>query len=155
MRNKTVIIIVLLLLVGVGVWYSKSRSSISSPAPAASQDPEDRGPRETKGGGSYTPYKSGILEETKDKRRVLFFYANWCPTCKPADKSFTENISDIPEGVALIRVNYNDTDTDSEEEELAKKYEVTYQHTFVEIDMDGKAVQRWNGGDFEDFLSNL
>jgi thioredoxin 1 len=155
MNNKILIFVVIILLSTAGFWYFKANKNISAPTPLATQDPEDKGPREIKGGGSYSPYSSGVLEENKDKRRILFFYANWCPTCKPADKSFTENISNIPEGIVVIRVNYNDPDTDSEEEELAKKYEVTYQHTFVEIDGEGKAVQRWNGGNFEDFLSNL
>lgn len=103
----------------------------------------------------YAPYTAQLLADSVNDRRVLFFYANWCPTCIPADKSFSEGISQIPEDVTLIRVNYNDTETDQEEKDLAKKYGVTYQHTFVQIDSDGNAVKKWNGGKIEELLNNL
>ncbi len=105
--------------------------------------------------GRYVEYKSGTLEMNKDKRRVLYFYANWCPTCRPADANFKANVDKIPEDVVVVRVNYDDSDTDEEEEQLADKYGITYQHTFVEIDGDGKEVQKWNGGAMDELLSRL
>lgn len=104
---------------------------------------------------AYTPYERGILEKTSSYKRVLFFYANWCPTCKPADASFQANEGKIPDGVRLIRVNYNDTDTDDEEKKLADTYGVTYQHTFIQIDADGKVVTKWNGGQIDELLSRI
>lgn len=105
--------------------------------------------------GSYVPYTAASLADAAAHKRVLFFYANWCPTCKPADAAFEANKDKIPEGVALIRVNYNDTDTDQEEKDLAKKYQVTYQHTFVQIDSSGKEVTRWNGGQIKELTQNI
>jgi thioredoxin-related protein len=52
-------------------------------------------------------------------------------------------------------VNYNDTATDQAEKELAKKYGVTYQHTFVQIDAEGNEVTKWNGGKIEELLHNI
>lgn len=103
----------------------------------------------------YVEYSKVALEKATTNRRVLFFYASWCPTCKPADASFTQNASKIPENVTLLRVNYNDPDTDQEEKELAKKYGITYQHTFVQIDSTGKEVTKWNGGQIDELLSNI
>lgn len=105
--------------------------------------------------GDYLPYSKSVLDNAASKRRVLFFYANWCPTCRPADSSFTQNTSQIPVDVVLIRVNYNDTQTDQEEKDLAAKYGVTYQHTFVQIDESGNEVTKWNGGQIEELLTNL
>lgn len=34
-------------------------------------------------------------------------------------------------------------------------YGVTYQHTFVQIDENGDALAKWNGGDVEKLLSNV
>jgi thiol-disulfide isomerase/thioredoxin len=82
----------------------------------------------------YVEYSNNILENNANKSRVLFFYANWCPTCIPADVNFKENASSIPEEVLLIRVNYNDNETTQDEKDLAKEFGVTYQHTFVQID---------------------
>ena len=103
----------------------------------------------------YIEYSKVAVEKAATNRRVLFFYASWCPTCKPADASFTQNVSKIPEDVTLLRVNYNDPDTDQEEKDLAKKYGITYQHTFVQIDNTGKEVTKWNGGKIDELLSNI
>lgn len=103
----------------------------------------------------YVEYSSKVLADSANTKRVLFFYANWCPTCRPADANFKANIGKIPTGVTLIRVNYNDSDTDAEEKALADKYEVTYQHTFIQIDKDGNPVTRWNGGQIGELLANI
>lgn len=103
----------------------------------------------------YVEYAGGVLDTLKDKKRVLFFYANWCPVCKPADESFRVNENKIPEDVVVIRVNYNDSETDQEEKDLAKKYGISYQHTYVQIDANGNEVSKWNGGQIDELLSNL
>lgn len=103
----------------------------------------------------YVLFSPEVLSATAHTRRVLFFYANWCPTCRPADARFTEDMSQIPSDVTLIRVNYNDTDTDQAEKDLARQYGITYQHTFVQIDGDGAVVTQWNGGQIDELNSNL
>jgi len=103
----------------------------------------------------YVEYSKTALDQAATNRRVLYFYANWCPICKPADADFKANSSKIPADVTVIRVNYNDTDTDQEEKELAKKYAITYQHTFVQIDGLGKEVTKWNGGKTDELLANI
>lgn len=103
----------------------------------------------------YVAYSKKALDEASNKRRVLYFYANWCPICRPADLNFKENANKIPEDVVVIRVNYNDSDTDQEEKDLAQKYGVTYQHTFVQIDAEGKKITAWNGGQIDELLKNI
>jgi len=103
----------------------------------------------------YVEYSKATLDNASSTRRILFFYASWCPTCKAADASFKENESKIPEDVTLIRVNYNDPDTDQEEKDLAKKYSITYQHTYVQIDETGKEITLWNGGQIDELLSTM
>ncbi|MEO8581420.1 MAG: thioredoxin domain-containing protein [Patescibacteria group bacterium] len=105
--------------------------------------------------GRYEPFTPEVLADASNSRRVLFFYANWCPTCKPANESFIKNEQLIPQDVKLIRVNYNDSDTDQTEKDLAKKYAVTYQHTYVQIDAQGNELKKWNGGEIEELLSNI
>lgn len=103
----------------------------------------------------YVEYSKEVLSAAAGTRRVIFFYANWCPTCRPTDVNFKENLAKIPEDVTVVRVNYNDTDTDQEEKDLATKYGVTYQHTFVQIDRNGEVVTRWNGGQIDELLSKI
>lgn len=100
----------------------------------------------------YVEFSENNVEEYSNKKRVLFFYANWCPTCKPADKDFILKEMDIPQDMVVIRVNYNDSDTDKQEKNLAAKYGVTYQHTFVLIDTNGEIVTKWNGGGFDELI---
>jgi thiol-disulfide isomerase/thioredoxin len=94
----------------------------------------------------YLDYDEESFEEAKDKKRVLFFYANWCPTCRPVDKEINEKVQQIPEDTVVFKVDY---DT---EDELKEKYVITYQHTFVYVDETGAEISKWNGGDFGDIL---
>lgn len=103
----------------------------------------------------YQAFNPEVLEATADTKRVLFFYASWCPTCRPADAAFSTNETEIPDGVSVIRVNYNDSETDEAERELAQKYGVTYQHTFVQIDAAGNQMAKWNGGSLAELQANI
>lgn len=103
----------------------------------------------------YKIYNKSDFESTTGKKRVLFFYANWCETCRPADADFKANESSFPEDLVLFRVNYNDPDTDQEEKDLARKYGITYQHTFVLVDGEGNVIKKWNGGQTEKLLSSV
>lgn len=105
--------------------------------------------------GSYVEYSKEELEKSADKRRVLFFYASWCPTCRPTDTNLKANLDKLPEDLKVIRVNYNDPETDQEEKDLARKYGITYQHTFVQIDSEGKEITKWNGGQLPELLANI
>ncbi len=79
---------------------------------------------------------------------VLFFFASWCPTCRSAREEFT-NRQDELKKINIILVDY-DNSTD-----LQKKYGVTYQHTFVQIDGNGEAIVKWNGGATDTLLANV
>lgn len=140
-------------LIGVG---EKTKSSDESTINPADTDGSDL----AAGGGimermKYFEFSEAGFEGAASEKRVLFFYANWCPTCRPTDAEFSANMDQIPDGAVVIRVNYNDPDTDSLESELAKKYGVTYQHTFVQIDENGSVVTKWNGGKTKELLENI
>lgn len=167
MKNTSMIVIAIFVLVvgGVGAYTlmnrdaSMTKSDTMEKTEVVMQNDEpivtDSDEKMMKKTGRYEPFSPEVLTSSANTRRVLFFYANWCPTCKPANTSFTENMSQIPTDVTLIRVNYNDTETDQAEKDLAKKYGVTYQHTFIQIDANGTEVTKWNGGQIEELLSNL
>lgn len=111
--------------------------------------------RETQLKGKYMTFSREVFNESTDNKRVLFFYANWCPTCRPVDQELNLSENKIPEDLVIFRVNYNDSDTDQEEKNLADDYEITYQHTFVQIDKGGKVVNKWNGGGLSELLDNI
>lgn len=156
-RNIVVVAVILFVIVGIflgsrflggtedGQWVESPLVTGVSENTTGSDASTDR----------YIEYSETFFNSVSDKRRVLFFYANWCPTCRPADASFSENESQIPEDVVLFRINYNDSNTDDAEKDLAQQYGVTYQHTFVQIDGNGKEITKWNGGQIEELLANL
>ena len=172
--SKQIIIVgtILLVLVGGGLYLVASRSQNNKQVEMTQENNEEtpEGITQEKNNASdekaddtittanssrYVEYSETALEKNRDKRRVLFFYASWCPTCRIADPDLKENTHKLPEGLVVLRINYNDPDTDQEEKELAKKYGITYQHTFVQIDSQGKEITKWNGGDTEELLKRI
>lgn len=70
---------------------------------------------------------------------VLFFNASWCSTCKVARDNFEASLSQIPEDMTLVVVDFDDS------ESLRVKYGVTIQHTFVQVDDNGELLKKWSG----------
>jgi thiol-disulfide isomerase/thioredoxin len=100
--------------------------------------------------GSYIDYSPAALAEaTKNGKAVLFFWASWCPFCKTANEAFMSRASEIPSGITILKTNY---DT---EKELKTKYGITYQHTFVQVDAEGKMLTKWNGEDIDALKANI
>ena len=90
--------------------------------------------------GSYESYEaSKITMATATHKVVLFFRASWCPTCIALDKDIKANLKAIPESLTILDVKYDNST------ELKKKYGVTYQHTFVQVDAQGNLLKKWSG----------
>ena len=70
---------------------------------------------------------------------VLFFNAAWCSTCKEARENLEADPAAIPAGLTIVTVDFDDSD------ELKRKYGVTVQHTFVQVDAEGNEITKWNG----------
>jgi thioredoxin 1 len=85
--------------------------------------------------------------KTADGPVVLFFFADWCPTCQAALKNLKADKEKLGDITVLI-VNYD------REKELKRKYGVTYQHTYVQIDSRGNSIALWNGGGIDGILTN-
>jgi thiol-disulfide isomerase/thioredoxin len=101
-------------------------SQIETPAPEAAVQ-------------SYVTTTGDELASITGDKRVLFFHASWCPTCKSLDKEISSTVSEIPAGTTIARLDF-DKETD-----LRKKYGVTVQHTLVQIDAEGNEVAKWSG----------
>lgn len=152
--NKTIITagIVILAFVGGG-WYMVSQQSQQREEPKVTE--EKAVMMDENSSSRYVEYSKTVLDQAVNNRRVLYFYASWCPTCRSADADFKANTSKIPKDLIVVRVNYNDPETDKEEKDLAEKYGITYQHTFVQIDSQGKEVTKWNGGQTDELFANI
>ncbi len=90
--------------------------------------------------GSYEAYSSEkVILASATHDVVLFFRASWCPTCIAVDKDIKANLGKIPASLSILYVNYDNSS------DLKKKYGVTYQHTFVQVDKDGNMIKKWSG----------
>ena len=93
---------------------------------------------------------------------VLYFYANWCPTCKKELREATQPAFDQLSGIDNVvgfRVNYNDNETDSFERDLARQFGVAYQHTKVLLNTEGERVsknpQSWDTSEYIAQITSL
>lgn len=88
--------------------------------------------------GSYEAYAPEKLALASSGDVLIFFHAPWCPICQALEKEITANPTGIPAGLTILKVDF-DTATS-----LRKKYGVTLQHTFVQVQADGSAIQKWS-----------
>lgn len=115
-----------------------AETASSSSAPAAMADGGSSAPgARVETAGSYGAYSPSVLRN--GQKKVLFFHAAWCPTCKHADAQLTAWYATHPFPLSTYKVDY---DT---EKELKATYGVTYQHTFVLVDGEGKALKIMEG----------
>ena len=93
------------------------------------------------GQGSYISYESyeSAPNLYENSEVILFFNASWCSTCKVARDNFEASLDQIPADLAIVVVDFDNSD------DLRKRYGVTLQHTFVQIDSNGDALKKWSG----------
>ncbi len=73
------------------------------------------------------------------KKVILYFHADWCPTCVALEKDIAANPNGIPVDTLLLKIDY---DTESE---LKRKYKVVTQHTNIYLNWDGTEESRLLG----------
>jgi thioredoxin 1 len=95
----------------------------------------------------YTDYSSKAFEAAASQKRVLFFAASWCPTCRAANADITAKLGQIPKEVVIFKVDYD------KETALKTKYGITRQHTFVLVDPKGMGAKKWSGGNLAEILA--
>lgn len=119
-------------------------------------DSMEKDAMEKESASTYVEYSPQALADAElaqqsGRKVVLFFHASWCPFCKEADADFKANINSdkFPKNTTVIKTDY-DTQT-----ELKKKYGVTTQHTFVQIDSEGKQITKWISGKTAELKINI
>jgi thiol-disulfide isomerase/thioredoxin len=91
-------------------------------------------------GATYEAYSPEKLANAEAGNVVLFFRAGWCPTCRTVDADIKANMNNIPANLTILDVDYDKSS------DLKKKYGVTTQHTFVQVDSKGNLIKKWMGG---------
>ncbi|MEK7595009.1 MAG: thioredoxin domain-containing protein [Patescibacteria group bacterium] len=150
MNNKIFLPLGVLGLVFVGffVFLSYQNAGNLGTSSLKQQPPLENNQATSVKNGRYIDYSRENLDTAKGFKRVYFFHAKWCPSCKTANSEFMEKASLIPQDVVLLKIDY-DSETD-----LKAKYAITYQHTFVYVDEGGKEIKKWNGGGIKELTEN-
>lgn len=145
MNNKALFIVGFAVL-GGAYFFSQSQNTKSTPTTPSTTitQPEISGATQSR----YVTYSKSAFDAARGKKRVYYFHAPWCPTCVPTDKEFQANSQKIPEDIVLFKTDY-DSSVD-----LKKQYTITYQHTFVLVDENGKEIRKWNGGAIDELVTN-
>lgn len=91
-------------------------------------------------GGRYERYTPELVAASEGKDIVIFFKANWCPSCRLLDAHIKANRDRIPENVLILEADYD------REGDLKRTYGVTVQHTLVLVASDGSLRKKWSGG---------
>ena len=116
-------------------------TAVDPPTPAGtpSATPDSSAPATSAAPGAYLTLAEyeGRKSEREGTKVVYFFHASWCPTCRAAEKAILRD--GIPAGLTVVKVDY-DGDTD-----LRRRYGVTTQHTFVQVDRAGAPLTKWTG----------
>jgi len=87
----------------------------------------------------YTLYNQDKLANAKNGKVVLFFHANWCPSCKALDTNIKDNIKNIPNNLLILKVDYDSSNS------LKQKYGITSQHTLVQVNENGDLIKSSKG----------
>ena len=152
--SKTILLSLFVLLSAcTPIITSQNTNTENTPANVSPQQPSeidnqpDNNPRTVS--AKYQSYLPDSYIQAEGKKRILFFHATWCPTCKQANQDIETNLSQIPEDVVIFKTDY-DTET-----QLKSKYGITYQHTFVLVDDQGNPLKKWNGGGVDKILENI
>lgn len=153
-------IIIVILLAGAGLYYFSSQPKSNQtteiqPSDSVVNQTSTNSAQQNLYGAYVTGMAANGYKNAAGDTIVLFFYADWCPTCRPVDAEFKNRIKEIPAGIEIYRIHYNDQETDDTAKALAEKYGVTYQHTFVQIDKYGNEITKWNGGGLDNLLSKI
>jgi thioredoxin 1 len=124
-----------------GVAEKATSGAEASPSKKPKNQSKDENSATASQPGSYLTLLDYQASQSKyvEDDVVLFFNANWCATCKVARDNIESNLDSIPSNLVIVVVDF-DSETD-----LRKKYGVTIQHTFVQIDQNGEQLAKWSG----------
>ena len=154
-KNIIIVFVIVFGFGGLSVYLNQSESSTET-ATATSENElvvaggTDVSESDISDAGSYQLYSEAAVAASTADKKILFFHATWCPSCKVTDADLKDSLADIPPNVAIFKTDY-DTET-----ALRQKHGVTLQHSYVLLDENGGTAKRWiNSRLLEDILAEL
>ena len=146
--TKMLIIGAVIVLLGGVSWFAVSQNGgedamMEKPSDTEAMESKDEEAMTDTGDammskGSYETYSPEKLALAASGDVLLFFHAAWCPICRGIEAEIKADMSTIPDGVHILKVDYDTAIA------LRQKYGVTVQHTFVQVDTSGNALQKFS-----------
>lgn len=96
--------------------------------------------------GTFTDFDEATFASAKGSR-ILFFHAPWCFQCREIEKDIKANLSQIPAGTTIYKIDYDSN------QDLRKKYGVKLQTSFLKFDADGKVIKNFVAYDEPSFAN--
>ena len=84
--------------------------------------------------GAYLAYSPELVANSNADKIVLFFHADWCPSCRALDRNIISNADDIPADVEIYKVDYD------QETALRQQYGIVRQHSVLTVSSNGEAT---------------
>ena len=148
--TKGIITLAIVILLSVGIYFAVSGTGNQETSQTDTTNTPSSSVNETSGTsqltelptlqpaqevGSYLPYSEETLANA-DGNVVLFFNADWCPTCQALRSNLEESRLQFPSDLTIIYADFDDETT------LRQEYGVTTQHTLLKLDSSGAEVAR-------------
>lgn len=169
MSNKPIIFILVAMTVVIGGWMvvrdttddkamtpiqtvDQSQEEDAASPVTESQKTEPSPSSTTNEVGGYITLADFQVDPSKysEARKVYFFHAKWCSTCRALEADIQANVNQLPSDVVIIKTDY---DT---EDDLRKQFDIRVQHTLVYFDNDGTELGKWTGHpSLSSFLTSL
>lgn len=138
-----IIIVGTIFGVGYAISCNQAQASCEKQEVAQYQPVVELAPR-------YFTYSSESLAYAKKQgKTVLYFWAPWCTSCASLDSELQNQDKVIPEDVTVLRLEYG------KNIQLERKYGVTTQHTFVQVNDKDEKITLWVGGELKNFEKYL
>lgn len=106
----------------------------------------------------YLEFNKNDYQKAQSGGKIIFldFYANWCPICRAEAPELIAGFNSLTtDKVIGFRVNFNDTETDQDEKNLAREFQIPYQHTKVIIKNGQEVLKSLESWDQKRFIEEI
>ena len=93
-------------------------------------------PLSESGQTNYRDFSQTEFAKIRGKQKfILFFHAQWCPTCRAWEKKIIQIASELPATATILKADYDN------ESELKEEFGINTQSTAVFFDKNGKVIE--------------
>jgi thiol:disulfide interchange protein len=157
MQNSKLLIIVVavLLLAGGGYFFLSGDGATENGRSQVTSSEENQNRSD-----NYLDFSTSEYEKARGEGKtvMLYFTANWCPTCRAQEPVNLEAFEEFKDDndIVIFKIHILDSETTEENEDLADEFGVRLQHTYIILNPQGEVAFTHTGPLVkEDIIKNL